>query len=255
MTPSIPHSETIALHLNEYLQDALSTITRSIGIVPTESAFRAIYKNSLGTFTPLTKISRRRLPLLKTACGIVKRSPLLISIRQVQLAYVELRRLIEVITCYPYFVEHPIEWQAYSESPGKGYEAERDQPISWCAHRELRWYGSYVRERFSQDKSGLVAYATDTNNACYAELSKYVHATLDHLTKKPLTEAFDPIESGSLEQFAGVQRNVYRALLILAVAPKPAMIGTLNAVERDWFDWILGGPRQAKIRAGEFLSA
>ena len=255
MTPPIPGSGTINAQLKEFLEDALSAMTKSARSVPSESAFRAIYKNSLGTFTPLTKLARRQLPLLKTACGIVKRCPLLIATRQVQLGYVELRRLIEVITFYPYFFEHPVEWSEFSENPGEGYGTDRDKPISWCAHRELRWYANYARERYRHDKSGLTTYAIDTNSACYLELSKYVHAALDHLTKKPLTEAFDSIDGASLERFASMQRKVYCSALILAVAPKPEGIGTLNAIERDWFDWLLGNARQMKIRGGEFLSA
>ena len=255
MTPPIPHSATINAQLKDYLKDALDAIIKSTDSIPAESAFRAIYKNSLGTFTPLTKVSRRQLPLLKTACGIVKRCPLLISTRQVQLAYVELRRLIEVATFYPYFFEHPVEWGEFSANPGEGYGSDRDRPISWCAHRELRWYANYIKERYSQDRSGLIAYAVDTNSECYSELSKYVHAALDHLTKKPLTEAFDSVESDSLEKFSRMQRKVYCSSLIVAVAPRVEVVGKLNAVERDWFDWILGNARQMKIRGGEFLAA
>lgn len=254
MTAKIPHSAIITSQLNEYLQDALKAIQASAAVVPSISSFRAIYKNSVGTFTPLTKLSRRRLPLLKTACGVVKRCPLLIATRQTQLAYVELRRLIEVITCYPYFSEHPVEWASFSEDPGGGYAGDLEKPISWSAHRELRWYANYIKERYEGDKSGLAKYAVDTNSECYSQLSYYVHAALDHLTKKPLTEVFDSIDGTSLEQFSRMQRKVYCSALILAVAPKPEVIGKLDPVERAWFDWVLGNNRQMKIRAGDFLS-
>lgn len=255
MTRPIPHSAAIHSQLEEYLQDALSAITKSTGSLPNEPAFRTIYKNSLGAFTPLKKISRRRLPLLRTACGIVRRCPLLVSTRQIQLASIELRRLIEVTTCYPYFCDHSVEWNEFYENPGDGYGADRERPIAWSAHRELRWYSNYIKERYHTDKSGLIKYANDTNRACYSELSKYVHAALDHLTKKPLTEVFDSIDSTSLKSFSKMQRKVYSSALILSVAPKPDVIGKLTAVERSWFDWTLGNTRQMKIRAGEFLSA
>lgn len=253
MTTTIPHSAVIKNQLNEYLDDAQSILKTSFDEIDKSPAFRAIYKNCVGTFTPLTRIASRQLPLLKTASGIVKRSPLLIASRQMQLAYVELRRLIETVNCYPYFSEHPVEWESFADTPSGGYAKDTDKPIFWNAHREQKFYSNYIRERFAVDKSGLIELAVNDNNQCYKDFSAYVHAALNHLTKKPLTHVFDTIDEDSLKDFADAQKRVYRATLILSLAPKPTLVGKLSAIERAWFDWVLGNANQKKIRAGDFL--
>jgi hypothetical protein len=73
----------------------------------------------------------------------------------------------------------------------------------------------------------------------YSEASRFVHAAvLVHAGGSG--DAFDVIDTAVLRQFGTMQRSVFRAGVVLLAWANSSAVHRLTAVERSWFDWLLG---------------
>lgn len=247
MTRALPHSTIIHGQLTDYLNDVEAQVAGCSRRCRNSSEFRGLFKNSLAAYTVLLRLSRgRRVPFLRAATDVVRRLPLLVALQQLTPAYVELRRFLELVAWYPYFREHPVEWNAFRKDPTRGYVNEPDSPIASCAHREFRWYVRYAKERFHGSKSNETESALNEITAQYAHLSAFVHAATA-VSAGSSVQPFEPTNPSQLRTYQKTQRKSLAAGCIVAASAHPSGLARLTAVERAWFNWLVGAPRSQRI--------
>lgn len=249
MATALPHSSVITLQLNEFLDDMCEEMEVAAHDLRSCSEFRGIYKNSHAAHAVLRRLGHGQIGLLRAAQGVCVRLPLLIACRQVTLSYVELRRLIELIVWFPYFREHAVEWREFSSNPGRGFVRDMEEPIAYCAHREFRWYLAYIRERFSELESKLVQESADALNVEYANSSAFVHGGMSGAHG---VQTLEMLDTDTMARFRTAQRRVLSGACILIVAARPDALAKLNAVERAWFDWLIGATHARSVRGCGF---
>lgn len=243
---SLPHSSVIADHQKTFLSDVFREIEQQFVRVEKSAVFRGIFKTSLAAHAALEDFRKNELPLLKSASGIARRLPMLLACRQLCLAYVELRRFVEVVSWYPYFREHPVEWKEFTDHPDVGIVRDPSNPIRYAAHRELSWHHSYIEVRFAE--TAWIAENVNTLRTQFGRLSTFVHAALPSTTGS-IAMPFDEVSDASLRQFQGVQQKVLSAGCLVVAAAKPASLAKMRPVERAWFDWLIGSALAKEIRA------
>lgn len=246
------HSALIAQQIKRYLDDLSNEVGRSRDQLPRSQEYRSIFKTSLATYLVARKLGQRQIPLVKAAGGVARRLPLLIACRQVSLARVDLRRFAELVVAFTYFREHPVEWAERVKHPEHGFARENEDPIAYCAHREFGWYASYARERFTPAPCATIRQAIADMKTLYGSLSGDVHAAAATMPGGRLTEPLDSIAGSELRTISRTQRRMFSAGCILVGATRPHGLAPLDAVERGWFDWLIGGTRARSIRACHF---
>jgi hypothetical protein len=248
MSGVLPHSAVLANQFDDYLKDSLGLIEVASTSALSSQHARGVFKTSLASFCVLGSFAKRDLVLLKGAAEISRRLPLLGATRQRSLARIELRRFIELVTWYPYFAEHPIEWEAFQGKPKAGFVRTIETPISYCAHRERLFYSNYIAERFYDDASGLIGGANEALGRWYTELSFDVHAASDTIKKfSGVIEEADTSIDAALQKAA---REVMAAGCLVVAAVNPRKIHALDSINRGWFDWLIGRSRAKAIRSG-----
>lgn len=249
MTTALPHSNIIHGQLTDYLHDIETQLSGCSTRCRDSNEFRGLFKNSLAAYTVLSRLARReRVPLLKAASEIVRRLPLLVALQQLTPAYVELRRFLELIAWYAYFREHLVEWATFREDPGRGYVNDRDSPIAACAHREFRWFVCYAKERYRQGKSDQTINALDEFTKQHGKLSAFVHAATA-VSNRSSVQPFERVDPASLRAYQRAQKSTLSSGCIVAASARPGGLARLNAVERAWFNWLVGAPRARSIAA------
>jgi hypothetical protein len=245
----IPHSAVTHVHMVEYLDDLVTELAASTEVLKRSKEFKAIYKNSLAGFLSLKALSRKQLPLPRSAAELTRRIPVLVASRQAVQATAELRRFIELIAWWPYFKDHPVEWSHFATNPWLGYVKYDANPIAFAAHRELSYYLAYILEKADCSVSSILGAAVSDLQAGYAETSRFVHAggLADPDTQ---LAAFDDLTASVLRQFGALQKSVVRAGVIVSAWINDAGVHALPAVERSWFDWLLGRDATNAIRSG-----
>lgn len=234
---ALPHSAIIAQHFEQFLTDVYDEIGKYSKTTKKSPVLRGIFKNSLAAFTAIEQFSLGELPLLRCAVGATRRIPMLLACRQLSLAYVELRRFVELASWYPYFREHPIEWDEFYSHPEVGIVRDTVQPIRFAAHRDMAWHHAYILARFS----GLpgIETAVSVLGTEFAALSTHVHAAFPSLDGS-MEMPFDKIGDAELRVFQDKQRIVLSAGCLVVAAAKPASVAKLPAVEKAWFFWCFG---------------
>jgi hypothetical protein len=249
---ALPHSKAIAEQFNAFRDAVTSEIVDHSGHAATSAIYRGIFKNSLAAHAPLEHFRKNDLPLLKSASGIARRIPMLLMCRQLSLAYVELRRFIEVVSWYPYFMEHPVEWEEFSAHPEVGVVRDTADPIRFAAHREIAWHHAYIVSRFR--KIEWIGEAVEMLIRDYAKSSAHVHAAIPAL-QGSVALPFDQITDADLRSFQGEQRRVLAAGCLVVAAAKSGSLSKLPPAERAWFDWLVGAGRATQIRASSVGAA
>jgi hypothetical protein len=254
MAKGLPHSSEIHANLKSYLQDAEKLSSNLVATISQEPEFTGVFRNAIAAYSVLTKFSRgNQVSLLTTAASVVRRCPYLLAFGQISLARIELRRFLESVSRYPYFYEHPVEWQRVLSDPEVGTLKDDSDPIGWCAARDQKWYVNYIRVRFP-DKSGLISSSLEVYNRLYRDMSSHVHVTKESAVKFRIADVVEEPAPTELRKFRESQRMVYAAGLITSLAVKPSMLNKLTAVERSWLDWLLGSANSKAIAGGSFLS-
>jgi len=250
MPSPLPHSADIRSEIDRYLKDAATLLSASTAILKTSGPFRAIYKSTLATDAVLAKLTSTEQPKLSVCRSILRRVPLLIAFGQVSTGRIELRRFIEVAYWCVYFTDHPVEWAHFCTTPETGYVKSTDEPIAFCAHRNLAFYADYAKERFRAERSGLAATAAEELYVDYAALSATVHPGRAATTKvvKPVKE---DIDSAALESFGTTKRRICSSSCIMLGALLRPRFDRLPPMHRAWFDWLVGEKRRT-VRQGPF---
>ena len=254
MEKGIPHSALVQANLMSYLDDARKGTNKVSRKLSSQSEFVGVFRNSIAAYSVLTKFSRgSRVSLLNTAASTVRRCPLLVAFGQISLARMEVRRFVESVSRFPYFLEHPVEWNRVLSDPEVGTARDDSDPIGWCAARDQRWYVNYIKVRFP-DKSGLIKASIDAYLRLYKEMSTDIHVTKDASQNLQIADAIEIPKPTELKEFRESQRAAYKAGLITALAANPKQLNKLTAIERSWFDWLLGAIDSKSVSGGTFLS-
>jgi hypothetical protein len=163
-----------------------------------------------------------------------------------------LRRFIELVIWFIFFSDHPVEWSELERTPEKGTVWSQEKPISFLAHRDFGWYVDYAKERLTDEPSGVTGSEIGILFRSYSEISSVVHAARNAFPPGELSAPFDSIEAAKLQRIQVSQRDIFRAGCICVVAVKPSLLTKLEAVERGWFDWLLGRSTARTIRSAPF---
>jgi hypothetical protein len=213
--------------------------------------FRNIYKTCLATDCVLRRLTKRERPRLTAARGIIQRVPLLVATGQLRGVRGELRRFIELVFWCVYFSDHPVEWTAFAQNPTRGYSSERSDPITYCAFRERAFYTNYAQELFSRETSGIALEAANALAAICNELNPDAHAGRAAAGRR-LIPAWDALDAPQLAALANTNRSACAAACIILAAYLKRQFNRLPAVNRAWFDWLVGPSMAKRIRSGAF---
>lgn len=247
--PPIPHSQVTHAHMISYLSGVAATVAKSTQTLQASREFKAIYKNSLAAYMALSRLGRQQLRLIRSSAESARGLPVLVACRQIVDAYAELRRFIELVTWFPFFADHRVEWASFEAAPWQGYVRYDANPIAAAAHREISYYFAYVLEKSDCRPTSVLATSVADLQAGYALASRYVHAGA-LVQGDAGGDAFDHVDATVLRHLGDAQRSVYRAALVVIAWANPAAVHNFTAVERSWFDWLLGKKASNAARSG-----
>jgi hypothetical protein len=252
MAGPLPHSAQIQEQSEHFLKEVQEKISLAHSKLRNSNHFRQIYKASLAAHAVISHISKQtRRPPGHAIQAIVLRVPLLVSIRQLGAAKIDLRRFVELISWSVYFHDHPVEWNRFRESPTGGFVRELDDPIEYCAHRELTFYLNYAKSRLKDEPSGIPKAAVDRLRLLQATLNASVHPGTDaHATTHRIP--LDEISEDNLKEFYDTQKSVFMDACILVSAIHKTRFNSLSATSRALFDWLVGSQLSKQIRSGPF---
>lgn len=252
MAGPLPHSKQIECMANAFLSDFRQEVGAAESLLKKSAGFQNIFRTSLATDAILSKILKARNgPPAGPARAIVSRVPVMVCARQVGPCRVELRRFIELIIWHVYFEDHAVEWKRFEGDPRRGFVREMDDPIDFCAHRELTFYLNYAKSRMADEPSQIAARAVDQLRKEQSILNADVHPTgiVGHgITKFPL----DAIGEVELKSLNNTQRSVFGNACILLAARHMPQFNRLGAMHRAHFDWLIGSKTAKEIRSGPF---
>lgn len=176
---------------------------------------------------------------------------MLICSRQIGAAKIDLRRFIELIAWDIYFRDHKIEWERFQKSPISGFARDLEDPIEYCAHRELAFYLNYARALVAEEPSQTSLQAVHDLKKVQGELNGFVHAgAVLQSTQSVLP--FDGIQETDLKQFNDIQKEVFKNSCLLLAAVRSRDFDQLPPMHRAYFDWLVGPQLERKIRSGPF---
>lgn len=252
MAGPLPHSKQFAEWAADYLSDAEQITRASFSALSTSPDFIRIYQNSFAVDAVISRLSTARWrPAPQAMRRLILRHPFVVATRQLSLAKVELRRLIELAVWVAYFSEHPVEWGEFEANPTAGFHPAPDQPIRYCAHRSIKFYLDYAAERLAAEPSGFGRSAVEELRRRASEINPIVHPA--HLStaarKQPPFEQLSPVE---LREFAEIQRAVYSSISFMLAAVFRSRFDKFPAMHRAQFDWLVGKPAARKVRQGPF---
>jgi hypothetical protein len=252
MAGPLPHSFQIQKLSENFLDEIALELKRAKSTLSKSSEFAKIYQISLATDAVLSKLLfHSNCPPRHAAISIVKSVPLLVSVRQLGSAKIELRRFMELTFWSIYFEEHPVEWERFKSNPTHGFTKDEKDPVEYCAHRELEYYVNYAKSRVGDEPSRLAGIAVDQLRILKGRLNEAVHpgsSTALASRNVPL----DPIDEISLRGFCDLQRAVFSNTCLLMGALQRNRFDKLPPMYRAYFDWLMGKVLAKKIRSAAF---
>jgi hypothetical protein len=238
--------------MEEYVDDASRILGRSLRSMKRSTVFRKVFRTSLAADAVLSKLAQRRLrPPLKGARSIILRMPLLVAARQCSVAYVEMRRLVELALWTVYFTDHRVEWATFKASPETGLSRDVENPIGFCAFREAAFYLNYAKQRMTAEPSGLGKEAVASIRQNQARLNRATHPG-DVARAQARVPPFGSSSPQTLEAFAKLQRCVFADICMVMAAFLRKRFDVLPAMHRAHFDWLIGSRRSKQVRSGPF---
>jgi hypothetical protein len=247
----IPHGKKIRADHDEFLDDLATSLVAFVNHARSDSDLRGIFKLCTAAHTVLGAFDDAQ-PLMSAAAGVARRIALLSMIRQLSLVRVELRRLIECVQWSVYFSEHPVEREVFEKNPGRGWASKPDAlPIEAAASADIGMFFRYAKERLVADPSGLGVAAATTLHVEYGNISGDVHAARGAVGGT-LALAFDPYDGESAAATRDQIHRIFGPCVLLRVAADPRLLGRLDAINRDWFDWLVGKEAARTIRGEPF---
>lgn len=252
MAGPLPHSKQIECMADTFLSDFRQEVVAAELLLKKSAGFQNIFRTSLASDAVLSKIlTARNGPPAGPARAIVSRVPILVCARQVGPCRVELRRFIELVIWHVYFEDHPVEWKRFECEPRRGFVRDMEDPIDFCAHRELTFYLNYAKSRMADEPSKIAGRAVDQLRKDQSILNADVHPTgiVGHgITKFPL----DTIGEVELKNLNVIQRSVFSSACIVLAARHTPRFNSIGAMHRAHFDWLVGSKTSKEIRGGPF---
>lgn len=247
----IPHNDAIRKSVESYLIEVKDAFNESIDSLQASSDFRNIYKVCLATDCVLEKLSEVERPSVVAARYIIRRSPILIAAGQIDAAKRDLRRFIEVVLWCVYFSDHSVEWSLFEANPtGKRADDPR-QPIRYCAFRDRTFYSDYALELFSGEPSGMAKEAVTELSTVYGVLNPFAHGG-HAVTAASFEPSLDDLTSTVLSEYRELFQRVCSNACITLAAFFTSQFDSLPAMNRGWFDWVVGKTRAKRLRSGRF---
>lgn len=242
---------------NDFLEDLRVTCVGNINSAFKDSDARGVFNTTYSASSILKECANNdtsALPLLHAASGICRRCATLLVLKQISLVRVELRRFIECIFLYIYFLDHPLEWQVFCLDPSKSRTFDKDSPLSTTANALPSTYRAYAKELIEtaerqnvRGKPQKIKWKNEGSKALgnlsnlYSNLSKEVHAgmgsvhpsgslalTQDHYTKKIAAKIRE-------ELHLTLSSGVYSV-----IAANPKLLSSLGSSSRKSFDQLIG---------------
>jgi hypothetical protein len=174
-----------------------------------------------------------------------------VSVGELSVAALELRRFIELVCWTVYFSSHPVEWQRFESGSTSGFSQDVRKPISYAAHRELSYYVEYAKELMASEPSGLGTGSVDALKQASHELNSAVHAG-ELARLKSGVPVIDTLSDRDFRDFGRIQRRVFSNSCILLAAYKRSRFDRLNAAARAHLDWLVGPKVRRQLRSGAF---
>lgn len=252
MSGPLPHPTKVQEMLARYLDDAQTGVTSAMHASQSSNEFRHVFRVCLAADAVLAGLSVPAWkPSLSAPRSLVRRMPLLISLGQLGVATMEMRRFSELVFWALYFSEHPVEWSSFEKGPGKGFAKDIKTPIVYCAHRELAFYMNYAAERLEDEPSGIPRSSIGKLRQAQSKLNAVVHpAAL--AGQRSLSPVWDDVSPSNLTKFGLTLRAVLSNAVVVLAAFRTSAFDNMTAPRRAHFDWLVGTQLSKRVRGGPF---
>ncbi len=251
---TLPSPALLGAQYQEFVGDLKTSIDTFLDASRADPDLKGAFKSATAAYASFAAFGSDGNSLLRAASGIARRSLVLAVVRQLSLARVELRRLIECTVWYVYFIDHPVEWADFLANPGRSWADRPQEPIAAAASANVGRFFAYAKERLARDDPSKIGKAAiDLLHTRYGNLSGEVHAAMGavHPTGN-LALAFDRYDSASVGKLRREMHQVFASSLVTCASINPILISRLGAVERGFFDWLVSAGIAKVVRGGTF---
>lgn len=250
---TLPDARTLSAQYSDFVEDLRTTLASFLDAGRSDADIKAIFRSATAAHTVFSAFGDGGQNLLLAAGGIARRCAVLAIGRQLSLARVELRRMIECVVWYVYFLDHPVEWVEFSARPGRGWGDRPQAPIAAAASAATGTFFAYAKERLQGDPSTLGKAAVDRLHVQFGNLSAEVHAAMGAVHPSgSLALAFDRYDRSRIAKLRREIQQVFSASVIVCAAVDRRLLAKLDAVGRAWFDWLVSAPPAKIIRGRPF---
>ncbi|HWZ95335.1 MAG TPA: hypothetical protein VNW30_09090 [Opitutaceae bacterium] len=251
MTP-LPHSSQENAALADLVATAALENKRSVARWEHDGRLKQLYRSCSAMDAILDGLDDDKMrPSLQASRSIIIQLPVLLLFSFPDVVLFELRRFLEITFWNVYFHEHPVEWRKFSSNTVSGYSRDLEQPIAFCAHRELGFFVNYARERLGSEPSGLGVEAVDELQRAIRELNARVHAAA--LARTHRREIKFRVCSAAETKAASEQaERIFSAAAIVLCAVHRVRFNRFGPAVRAYFDRLVGTKDAKRIRSGSF---
>ena len=248
------HNKKIAADYEEFLDQVRIATNAHLNSAHADPDLKHVFKCTMAAHTVLRSFALRRCEkLFNAAAGIARRVAILSISRQLSLLRVELRRLIECINWFVYFADHPLEEALFLSDPGRVVDDMKDDPIAAGAYGLPAFYRAYMKSVMKREPSGIGSKAASELASAYAELSMEVHPAYGVASPSAtLALAADRYDTKLASKMRIEAKRVFTHAVAAAAACDPLLLSKLDAIDREWFDWLVGQNWAQIIRGTEF---
>lgn len=252
--PGIPHSKVIQANFEEFLDQVTTSVIANIKSARIDSDVCNIFKVSLAAHTSLRAFSQKTgNPLLAAASGIARRCTTLIVVRQLSLTRVELRRFVECVFLYIFYLDHPLEWSIFSKNPSASGDFNRNEPLVSLAASSPALYRAFSKEILALDPTGIGSKSFEELATAHSNLSQEVHAGVGAVHPSgSLALAQDRYDKSTIAKLRNDVKLVLGNGLRAIASASPTLLNGLDAIDRAWFDWMVGNADAKTIRGTQF---
>lgn len=234
-----------------FIQDSKDAIGAFLDDNLNKRDFKAIYRKGMYASHILKIWAVNSQELLEAAAGVAKRVIALFSIRQYSLVNVELRRFIECILWFTYFIDHPVEFEQFKGQPFRSWRDKPKKPIETAASSSIHFYLQYLEERLAYEPSGLAQKAVDILQNEYDTLSTYIHGARPAMDGT-LSLTYDQEDKNQNRQIRQRTHKILKSGCIIVAALKSEWLDELSPKDRIYFDKLVSPSTAKKIKENIF---
>ena len=247
----LPHSSVRRRHHREMLEELRVTLATFIQDAHDDAAQRSIYELCSAGYTVLRELrTSKAQQLVIGASGAARRCAILSAVRQISLARVELRRMIECVIWFVYFIDHEVEFADFQRNPTRSWDDRSKTPIAAAASAEIGFFFRYASERLSTGNCPRLVESVSRLKTAYATLSTEVHAARGSVgASATLSQAHDPYNDRIAAKVRDEIDQVMTEAVLLVAGTDMNLIGGLSAIDRAWLDWLIGDDAAKAMRA------